>query len=52
MSADASYSTAFQQYWALARLGYRARPRLSLGLEGACLAMRNMMQVAAAVSCG
>jgi hypothetical protein len=37
MSADASYGTAFQQYWALARLGYRARPRLSLGLEGGVL---------------
>lgn len=34
LSTDASYGSAFQQYWALARLGYRARPRLSLGLEG------------------
>ena len=37
LSADASYGSAFQQYWALARLGYRLRPRLSLGLEGGAL---------------
>lgn len=37
LSADASYGTAFQQYWALARLGYRLRERLSLGLEGGAL---------------
>lgn len=40
LSADASYGSAFQQYWALARLGYRARPRLSLGLEGGVLGNR------------
>ena len=36
-SADAAYGSAFQEYWALARLGYRARPRLSLGVEGGAL---------------
>jgi hypothetical protein len=34
LSADAAYGTAFQEYWAQARLGYRLHPRLSLGLEG------------------
>lgn len=34
LSADASYGTAFQEYWALMRLGYRLRPRLALGIEG------------------
>ena len=34
VSADAAYGTAFQDYWSLARLGFRVRPRLSLGLEG------------------
>jgi hypothetical protein len=37
LSADAAYGTAFQEYYALARLGYRFRPRLSLGLEGGAL---------------
>lgn len=37
LSADAAYGTAFQEYWTLARLGYRASPRLSLGLEGGAL---------------
>jgi len=37
LSADAAYGTAFQEYWALARLGYRLRPRFSLGLEGGAL---------------
>jgi Cellulose biosynthesis protein BcsS len=37
LSADATYGTAFQEYWSLARLGSRARPRLSLGLEGGAL---------------
>ena len=36
-SADASYGTAFQQYWSRARIGFRAWPRLSLGLEGGAL---------------
>lgn len=37
LSADASYGTAFQQYWSLARIGFRVRPKLSLGLEGGAL---------------
>jgi hypothetical protein len=37
LSADASYGTAFQAYCVLARLGYRARPKLSLGIEGGAL---------------
>jgi hypothetical protein len=37
ISADASYGTAFQEYWSLVRLGYRIAPRLSLGLEGGAL---------------
>ena len=37
LSADATYGTAFQEYWALARLGYRLRARFSLGLEGGAL---------------
>ncbi len=37
LSADAAYGTAFQEYCALARLGYRLRPLLSLGLEGGAL---------------
>jgi hypothetical protein len=37
LSADATYGTAFQEYWALARLGLRLRERFSLGLEGGAL---------------
>ena len=37
LSADATYGTAFKDYSALARLGFRARPRFSLGLEGGAL---------------
>jgi len=37
LSADASYGTAFQEYWALARLGLRLGERVSLGLEGGAL---------------
>ena len=37
LSADASYGTAFQEYWSLARIGRRFGPRLSLGLEGGAL---------------
>ena len=37
LSLDASYGTAFQEYWSLARIGYRVGPRLSLGLEGGAL---------------
>ena len=36
-SADASYGTAFQQYWSRARIGFRAWPKLSFGLEGGAL---------------
>jgi hypothetical protein len=36
-SLDASYGTAFQEYWTLARTGYRLTPRLSLGIEGGAL---------------
>jgi hypothetical protein len=34
LSLDASYGTAFQEYWSLARIGRRLGPKLSLGLEG------------------
>jgi Cellulose biosynthesis protein BcsS len=37
VSADASYGTAFQEYWSLARVGFRVRRKLSLGLEGGAL---------------
>ncbi len=37
LSADVAYGTAFQEYWGLARLGYRVTPRLSLGIEGGAL---------------
>jgi hypothetical protein len=37
LSADACSGTAFQEYWALMRLGYRLRPRLALGVEGGAL---------------
>jgi len=37
LSADASYGTAFQEYCSLARVGFRVRPKLSLGLEGRAL---------------
>ena len=37
LSADASYGTAFQEYWSLLRLGCRFDPRFSLGLEGGAL---------------
>jgi len=36
-SLDGSYGTAFQEYWTLARAGYRLRPRLAVGLEGGAL---------------
>ena len=36
-SADAAYGTAFQEYFSLARIGFRVRPKLSLGLEGGAL---------------
>ncbi len=37
LSVDAAYGTAFQEYWSLARLGYRLTPRFALGLEGGAL---------------
>jgi hypothetical protein len=37
LSVDASYGTAFQEYCALSRLGFRVRPRLALGFEGGAL---------------
>jgi hypothetical protein len=37
LSADASYGTAFQEYCALPRLGFRATHRFALGLEGGAL---------------
>jgi hypothetical protein len=36
-SLDASYGTAFQEYWSLARAGYRLRPSLAIGVEGGAL---------------
>lgn len=37
LSADAAYGTAFQEYWSLARIGYRLKPKVSVGLEGGAL---------------
>lgn len=37
VSADAAYGSAFQEYFSLARVGFRVRPKLSLGLEGGAL---------------
>lgn len=37
VSSDASYGSAFQEYFGLARVGFRVRPKLSLGLEGGAL---------------
>jgi hypothetical protein len=37
LSVDASYGTAFQEYWSLARAGYRLGPLFSLGIEGGAL---------------
>ena len=50
LSADASYGSAFQGYRALARLGFRARPRLSLGLEGGVVGNEEYVLVAVAAS--
>ena len=52
LSADAAYGTAFQEYWSLARLGYRLRPRFALGLEGGALGNEEYDAGRAAVSCG
>jgi len=37
LSADASYGTAFREYFSLARVGFRVRPKLSFGIEGGAL---------------
>lgn len=37
LSVDAAYGTAFQEYWSLARYGYRLRPWLAMGVEGGLL---------------
>lgn len=37
LSLDASYGTAFQQYWSLARVGRRLGARFSLGFEAGAL---------------
>lgn len=37
LSADASYGTAFQEYWQLSRIGYRLGPKFAMGLEGGVL---------------
>ena len=47
LSADASYGTAFQEYWSLVRLGYRLTPRFSLGSKVARSVTRNMTPDAA-----
>ncbi|GFO82365.1 MAG: hypothetical protein A49_19920 [Methyloceanibacter sp.] len=51
LSADASFGTAFQEYWELTRIGYRLGPALSAGLEGGVLATGNTTPAEAAVSC-
>ena len=50
LSLDASYGTAFQEYWTLARVGYRVDHASRLGSKAARLAMRNMMRGAEASS--
>jgi Cellulose biosynthesis protein BcsS len=37
LSVDAAYGSAFQEYWGLARVGYRLAPALSVGLEAGAL---------------
>jgi hypothetical protein len=37
LSVDASYGSAFNEYWSLACFGIRVRKRLSLGIEGGAL---------------
>lgn len=34
VSIDAAYGSAFDEYWGLARYGYRFRPKLTFGVEG------------------
>ena len=50
LSLDASYGAAFQQYWCLARVGYRLGPRLASGWKLARSAMRNTTLRAAEAS--
>jgi len=50
VSADASYGTAFEAHCALALLGFRASPKLSLGIEGARWAPRNTTRAAVGAS--
>jgi len=45
LSVDASYGTAFQEYWSLARAGYLSSPSAS---KAARSAMRSMTQAVAA----
>ncbi len=40
VSVDASYGSAFDEYWGLARYGYRYSPKLTFGLEGGPLGNR------------
>nr|WP_244500431.1 cellulose biosynthesis protein BcsS [Methyloceanibacter methanicus] len=37
LSADASYGSAFQEYWELTRIGYRLGNVFAVGLEGGIL---------------
>lgn len=37
LSADASYGTAFQEYWELTRIGYRLGEVFAVGIEGGVL---------------
>jgi hypothetical protein len=37
LSVDAAYGSAFQEYWGLARVGYRLASALSVGLEAGAL---------------
>lgn len=52
LSLDASYGTAFQDYWSRSRLGYRLTLRFSLGSKAARWVTRNTTPDAAAVSRG
>jgi Cellulose biosynthesis protein BcsS len=36
-SVDASFGSAFDEYWTLCRFGYQIRPKLALGVEGGAL---------------
>jgi len=52
LSADASYGTAFQEYWSLARLAIAFAHASRSGSKAARSATRNMTPDAAADSCG